>query len=155
MKMTNIKKHLLPNEKILAQTVAADLVELYATNKRVIRYEYSRFGETVESLTYSSIVSVDLVRRRRVRHFIAGVLMLFIAPILSNFHVVISLLILVIAIILIISGFRWMSYYQIRALGLPESEMKRWRTYNDSGQDVLEFAKAVQAQIVKNHSFNL
>jgi len=92
MKMTNIKKHLLPNEKILAQTVAADLVELYATNKRVIRYEYSRFGETVESLTYSSIVSVDLVRRRRVRHFIAGVLMLFIAPILSNFNVAISLL---------------------------------------------------------------
>jgi hypothetical protein len=153
MKMMNIKKHLLPGEKILARTVAADLVELYATNMRVIRYEHSRFGETIESLTYSSIVSVDLVRRRNVRHFIAGMLMVMLFILLSNFHVVISLLILSIAIILIISGFRWKSYYQIRALGLPESEMKRWRTYKDYGEDVLEFAKAVQAQIVKKQSF--
>jgi hypothetical protein len=149
----SIKRHLLDDEKILAQTLTADLAELYATNKRIIRYDHSRFGENIESLMYSSIVSVDLIRRRNVRQFIIGMLLFLTGFILAGVGIlVVGIVILIVGVALaILSSFRWTTYCQIRALGLSERDMRRWRTCSASDPSVLRFARAVQAQLTKSY----
>jgi len=144
------EKYLQPDEKILAKTKASDGAELYATNRRVIRYKSNIFVKKVESLTYTHIVSMYLESHSYTWLIAVGILLIFFGYWLGKEteSFTIGLICCIIGVIIILVGiFYKPSWYQIRTVGLPESELKHWRTHSIKNKDAVDFTQFVQVQI--------
>lgn len=145
-----IDEHLLRDERILASARASSGGILYATNKRVIRYERGFFRENVDSLHYSHIVGASLESQSYIwlvvigiLLFIGGVSLLSYVPTLGS----ISAILLLFGIVLAAVGFLYRpAWYQIKAAGLDSTSGLRWRT-TTTDTEAKTFARFIEDQI--------
>jgi hypothetical protein len=139
-----VDNHLLRDERILASAKATGKATLYATNKRVLRYEKGYFNEKVDSLSYSHIVSASLESQSFIWLAIAGALFIIIGVYIGS---QLGILVAVLGIISILIGvFYRPSWYQLKCAGLSNKEIARWRTGN-AKEDAKTFARFIQDQI--------
>ena len=138
-----IDNFLMRDEKILATAKGLNST-LYATNKRVIRYEKGLFREKVDSLSYSHIVAASYESKSYIWLAIVGII---IAIIGVGIGTIIGGLLLFIGIIITLIGFLYKTaWYQIKASGFTNSELKLWRTAT-AREDAKTFARFIQDQI--------
>jgi len=134
---------LLRDERILASARACSNASLYATDKRVIRYEKGLFNEKMDSLSYSHIVAASYESESYIWLAVVGVILAIIGAFIGSIGVVL----VVFGIIAILAGILYRSaWYQLKAAGLAGSELKRWRTAN-AKEDAKTFARFIQDQI--------
>ena len=134
---------LLRDERILASAKAHSNASLYATNKRVIRYEKGLFNEKMDSLSYSHIVAASYESKSYIWLVVVGAIFTIIGAFIGS----IGLMLVVFGIIAILAGILSRpAWYQLKAAGLTSSELKRWRTAN-AKEDAKTFARFIQDQI--------
>jgi hypothetical protein len=139
----------LRDERILASARANLGGTLYATNKRVIRYEKSFFREKVDSLYYRHIVGASYESQSYIWLVAVGLLLLFLGWYISRwpFIGILGTVLILSGLIAIAVGiFYRPSWYQLKAIGLNGTSTQRWRT---SGVDakVKNFARFIEDQI--------
>jgi hypothetical protein len=140
----SLDNYLLRDERILASAKSSSNATLYATNKRVIRYEKGYFNEKVDSLSYSHIVAASLESESYFWVAILGILFVIIGV---YFGSQLGILLAVLGIVSILIGvFYRPAWYQLKAPGLTSSELKRWRTAT-AKEDAKTFARFIQDQI--------
>lgn len=141
--MMPVDDFLLRDERILASAKAYSNANLYATNKRVIRYEKGFFKEKMDSLSYSHIVEASFESESHVWLVVVGGLLIIIALFMGLIGIVLA----VFGIIAILAGILYRSaWYQLKASGLASSELKRWRTAA-AKEGAKAFARFIQDQI--------
>lgn len=145
-----IDKHLLKDEKILASARANLGGTLYATNKRVIRYEKSFFREKMDSLYYRHIVGASYESQSYIWLVVPGFVLLilgwYITTTPGTWWILGSLLILA-GIIVIASGiFYRHSWYQLKAVSFNDTSAPRWRTAGVDAE-AKKFACFIEDQI--------
>jgi len=134
---------LLRDERILASARAGSNATLYATNKRVIRYEKGFFNEKMDALSYSHIVAASYESQSYIWLAIVGVLFMVIGVVIG----LVGILFAVLGIALILIGvFYRPAWYQLRVASSTGKEATRWRTAN-AGEDARTFARFIQDQI--------
>ncbi len=138
--MPTIDEQLLRDENILASAKGISSGRLYATNKRVIRYEKGLFGEKVNSLFYNHISTCALDNRSYWWLAILGAILLLLSA--GNGFIVIS------GLILFLYGiFHRQSWYQIKPTELADkTTCNMWRTQS-TDEDAKTFARFIQDQI--------
>ncbi|MEM4144115.1 MAG: zinc ribbon domain-containing protein [Candidatus Bathyarchaeia archaeon] len=151
-----IDDHLLSSERILASAKAPDAYR-YATNERVIRYKKGLFGEKIDFLNYSNITGASY-ESYSYRWLIAvGIGLIIFGAFLSNIQnigVAGTPLILVGVLIILVGLFsKPRAWYQIKALGLKENELKAWRI-DGVENDSKTFARFIQDQIAAREKPN-
>jgi len=149
---------LLKDERILASAKASEGGTLYATNKRVIRYQKGFFGEKMDSLYYAHIVGASYESQSYIWLVVVGiVLMIFgfwtfdllaFIGVFGSRVVGASLVLGGVALVLfgIYSYFSPSAWYQLKSVGLSETELTRWRTANVEA-DAKALARFIQEQI--------
>lgn len=143
---------LLKDERILASAKASEGGTLYATNKRVIRYQKGFFGEKMDSLYYAHIVGASYESQSYVWLVavgIASIILGFKIPEFINVPLLsfgLMLLGVSVALFGIYSYFSPSAWYQLKSVGLSETELTRWRTANVEA-DAKTFAHFIQDQI--------
>lgn len=142
-----IDEHILRDETILASSKAHLGGILYATNKRVIKYRESLFGEKLDSIYYSHIVGASYEQRSYIWLVALGIVMVILGVYLANSFALVLLGVL--GLILIIVGiFHRPNWYQIKVAGLGSESMQQWRTAG-AGVDAKTFARFINDQISK------
>lgn len=144
-----IDKHLLKDEKILAGARANLGGALYATNKRVIRYEKSFFREKVDFLYYRHIVGASHESQSYIWLVAVGIMLMIFGWFTLNmpFIGIIGTLLILVGIIVIVAGiFYRPSWYQLKAVGLNDTSAPRWRTAGVDAE-VKKFARFIEDQI--------
>lgn len=147
--------HLLRDEQILASVKAVSGGFLYATNQRVIIYKSGLFGEKVDSLSYSHIVSASYEKKSYLWAVVLGFVIIIIGAwsnsltFLGDLRGTLSSVVILGGIFLILLGLLYKEqFYQIKAVGLSETERQSWRTAKaDTGAKT--FARFIQDQIVR------
>ncbi len=149
-----MRRFLLKDERILANAKASEGGTLYATNKRVIRYEKGFFGEKMKSLDYVHIIEVSYKSESHVWLVAVGIAVL-IFGFWINFAMwppnipLLSIGLILAGPCLVLFGIAsYRAWYQIKAVGMAEAELKEWRT-TDVGVDAKTFANFIQHQISK------
>ncbi len=141
--MPTIDEHLLRDENILASAKGLSSSKLYATNKRVIRYEKGLFGEKVDSLFYNHIATCALDSRSYWwMAILEGAILLLWGLSASNGFILTSGLIL-----LLYGIFHRESWYQIKPTELADKTAGNiWRTQS-TDEEAKTFARFIQDQI--------
>jgi hypothetical protein len=144
-----IDDHLLSGERILASAKAPDAY-LYATNERVLRYKKGFFGEKIDCLNYSHITGASFESYSYRWLIFVGIALIVLGAILSNMQFIgaIGMPLILLGVLLILAGFfiKPRAWYQIKALGLKESDLQFWRT-EGAESDSKAFARFIQDQI--------
>ncbi len=159
--------HLLKNEQILASAQSVSGGFLHATNQRVIRYDKGTFNEKVESLSYSHIVAASYQRVSLLWVSVLGIFFIIFSVILySLVHGILApsglqilsflcLLESFLGLVLLFYGlFAKQQFYQIKAVGLSDTERQSWRTKGADSQ-ARTFAMFIQDQIGNREQPNL
>jgi hypothetical protein len=144
-----IDDHLLSSERILASAKAPD-AHLYATNERVLRYKKGFFGEKIDCLNYSHITGASFESYSYRWLIILGIAIVILGAALFYIRLegTIIALIILLGVLFILLGLFIppRAWYQIKALGLKETELQYWRT-EGAESDSKGFARFIQDQI--------
>lgn len=144
-----IDKHLSKDEKILANARANSGGILFATNKRVVRYDKGFFREKVDSLYYRHIVGASYESQSYIWLVAVGFLLLIFGWFISQVPFIGflgSILILFGIIAIVVGIFYRSSWYQIKAVGLSDVDMHRWRTASHDAE-AKTLAEVIEGQI--------
>ena len=149
-----VDKHLLKDERILASAEACLVGTLFATNKRVIIYEKSFFGEKVDSRYYRHIVGASYESHPHIGLLAVGVVFLILGwlvtgtPFFGYYRSFPGGILILLGFVAIAVGiFHRSSWYQLNAVGLSdELDKLHWRT---SGVDseANNFVRVIEEQI--------
>jgi len=145
---------LLKDERILASAKASEGGTLYATNKRVIRYQKGFFGEKMDSLYYTHIVGASYESQSYAWAVVIGIAFIIFGFWISTYSFpgipLIGIGLIIAGVLCVIGGiysyFSPTAWYQLKAVGLSETELKRWRTANVEA-DAKTLARFIQDQI--------
>jgi hypothetical protein len=124
-----LQDFLLSDETVLASARASLGSDLYATNKRVVRYSKGLFQEKVNSLYYPHIVGTEYESHSYRWLIVAGIVLVFLGAIFDWFFLQLALnvvgnaifaLFCVMGALLVLIGIfqKPIAYYQIKAMGL-------------------------------------
>jgi hypothetical protein len=152
-----LQDHLASDETVLASATGRLGSNLYATNKRVVRYSKGMFQEKVNSLYYPHIVGTEYESHSYRGLIVAGIMAILLGAIFDWFCLQLALnvvgnaifvLFCVLGVLLILIGIfaKPIAYYQIKAMGLTERELLLWRTAN-AEPEARAFAGFIQGQI--------
>jgi len=153
-----IDDHLLRDESILA-TANAIGATLFATNKRIIRYEKGFLKEKVDSLYYSHITGASYEQQSHAWLIVGGILSAIFGFVffgmsniryIGGFLNIVGLVLLLVGALAIVVGIYMLTnkpaWYQIKAVGLDQTNSTLWRT-SGADTEARTFARFIQDQI--------
>ena len=151
----NLEEYLVEGEQVLVKTG-----DLYATNRRVIKYNSKTVWEHFGDLAYRHIVSLKLVNKPTWDFIIFGLFMaaiggmgwLFETDIAEIFgsswheeYIYIAYALITLGILFMILGFLYrQAYYQFIATGIHPDE---WRAHRPLSEETTEFVRVVREHL--------
>lgn len=143
-----LQDFLTPDETILASARASLQANLYATNKRVIRYQKGFRKEKVDSLYYPHIVGASYESYSYYWLIAFGIGIIIFGALLGFIHWFLVMAFVLIGVLIVVAGVfaRPRAWYQIKGVGLTQAELLLWRT-DDAEADARAFASFIQGQI--------
>lgn len=154
-----LEEHLLENEKILYSTRTVYDGHLYITNQRLIRFYTSLLSEKFDSIPNQKILGTCYNKKPFTSDVVIGVgmavfgiiaVMLFDSITVNLIAQLMFGLVFIGITLVIISFFAVEKFYEIKAIGLSNSDQAVWRTA-DAGNEAKCFAKFINDQIINGH----
>jgi len=134
----SIDEHLLRDEEILASADDKGRT-FYATNRRVIKADFSWLNESVDSIPYSKVSSVSEKTKKYYKISILGGFLCFLDLILQTFWL------FMLGVLLVLIGvFYKNKYYVLKGMGISDWELK-----DVDKSEVRRFARMVEDKITQ------